>query len=59
MEWRRVLGGRHRYCHPGPDGRLVRAKYFGQVRDDIARGECSVIQLKLRGDESEEEQKCR
>src|SRR6266403_6338243 len=23
------------YCHPGPDGKLIQAKYFGKVRDDI------------------------
>jgi len=49
---------RYLYCHPGPDGKLIQAKYFGQIRDDIALGECSVGQLKLRADESEEEQKC-
>jgi hypothetical protein len=46
------------YCHPGSAGKLIQAKYFGQIRDDIARGECSVSQLKLRADESEGEQKC-
>jgi hypothetical protein len=49
---------RYLYWHPGPDGKLIQAKYFGQIRDDIARGECSVSQLKLRADESEGEQKC-
>ena len=49
---------RYLYCHPGSEGKLIQAKYFGQIRDDIAGGECSVSQLKLRADESEEEQKC-
>jgi len=30
------------YCHPGPDGKLIHAKYFGKVRDDIELAECSV-----------------
>jgi hypothetical protein len=42
-------------CHPGPDGKLIQAKYFGQIRDYIAHGECSVNQLKLRADEGEVE----
>jgi bifunctional non-homologous end joining protein LigD len=44
---------RYLYCHPGPDGKLIQAKYFGQVRDDIDRAECSVSQLKLKADEAE------
>src|SRR5579859_2999223 len=36
------------YCHPGPDGKLIQAKYFGKVRDDIEIGECSVSQLKAK-----------
>jgi len=43
---------------PGRTASSSKAKYFGQIRDDIARGECSVNQLKLRADESEGEQKC-
>jgi ATP-dependent DNA ligase len=40
------------YCHPGADGKLIQAKYFGNVRDDIQRAECSVGQLKVKaGDE--------
>jgi ATP-dependent DNA ligase len=39
------------YCHPGPDGKLIQAKYFGQTRDDLERTECSVSQLKLKADE--------
>ena len=36
------------YCHPGPDGKLIQAKYFGRVRNDVERTECSVAQLKLK-----------
>jgi bifunctional non-homologous end joining protein LigD len=39
---------RYLYCHPGADGKLIQAKYFGQIRDDVARGDCSVNQLKLK-----------
>src|SRR3989442_11428169 len=44
---------RYLYCHPGADGKLIQAKYFGQIRDDVARGDCSVNQLKLKADESD------
>ena len=44
---------RYLYCHPGVDGKLIQAKYFGKIRDDVARGDCSVSQLKLKADESE------
>jgi bifunctional non-homologous end joining protein LigD len=43
---------RYLYCHPGPDGKLIQAKYFGQVRNDIERTECSVSQLKLKAEEA-------
>jgi hypothetical protein len=43
---------RYLYCHPGPEGKLIQAKYFGQVRDDVDRTECSVSQLKLKADEA-------
>ena len=42
------------YCHPGPEGKLIQAKYFGKLRDDIAHAECCVSQLKLKADESAE-----
>jgi hypothetical protein len=41
------------YCHPGPDGKLIQAKYFGKIRDDIRLAECSVGQLKVKADDSE------
>ena len=41
------------YCHPGPDGKLIQAKYFGKVRDDIQRDECSVGQLKVKANDSD------
>jgi hypothetical protein len=44
---------RYLYCHPGADGKLIQAKYFGKIRDDVARGDCSVSQLKLKADESD------
>ncbi len=44
---------RYLYCHPGADGKLIQAKYFGQIRDDVARGDCLVNQLKLKADESD------
>ncbi len=49
----RVVEVRYLYCHPGADGKLIQAKYFGNVRDDIDRAECSVNQLKLRANNSE------
>src|SRR5258708_39594668 len=44
---------RYLYCHPVADGKLIQAKYFGKIRDDVARGDCSVSQLKLKADESD------
>ena len=41
------------YCHPGPDGKLIQAKYFGKVRDDIRPVECSVSQLKVKANDSD------
>jgi bifunctional non-homologous end joining protein LigD len=41
------------YCHPGPDGKLIQAKYFGKVRDDIEIAECSVSQLKVKANDSD------
>jgi bifunctional non-homologous end joining protein LigD len=48
-----VVEVRYLYCHPGPEGKLMQAKYFGKVRDDIELAECSVSQLKLKADDSE------
>jgi hypothetical protein len=41
------------YCHPGPDGKLIQAKYFGKVREDIEIAECSVSQLKVKANDSD------
>ena len=30
-----IVEVRYLYCHPGPEGKLIQAKYFGQVRDDV------------------------
>jgi hypothetical protein len=48
-----IVEVRYLYCHPGPDGKLIQAKYFGAVRDDIDRAECTVSQLKFGADDSE------
>jgi bifunctional non-homologous end joining protein LigD len=40
------------YCHPGPDGKLIQAKYFGKVRDDIEIAECGVSQLKVKASDN-------
>jgi hypothetical protein len=39
------------YCHPGADGNLIQAKYFGKVRDDIKIAECGVSQLKVKAND--------
>jgi bifunctional non-homologous end joining protein LigD len=44
---------RYLYCHSGPDGKVIQAKYFGKIRGDVALGDCSVNQLKLKADESD------
>jgi hypothetical protein len=44
---------RYLYCHTGPEGKLMQAKYFGKVRDDIAVTECTVAQLKFKANEDE------
>ena len=51
-----VVEVRYLYCHTGPEGKLMQAKYFGKVRDDIAVTECTVAQLKFKanGDEPDE-----
>jgi bifunctional non-homologous end joining protein LigD len=48
-----VVEVRYLYCHPGPEGKLIQAKYFGKVRDDVQLAECTVSQLKLKASESE------
>jgi bifunctional non-homologous end joining protein LigD len=44
---------RYLYCHPGADGKLIQAKYFGKIRNDVAIGDCSVSQLTLKADDSD------
>ena len=41
------------YCHPGAEGKLIQAKYFGNVRDDIEIAECGVSQLKVKANDSD------
>jgi ATP-dependent DNA ligase len=41
------------YCHPGAEGKLIQAKYFGKVRGDIEAIECTVTQLKVKADDSQ------
>jgi len=48
-----VVEVRYLYCHPGLEGKLIQAKYFGKVRDDVQLAECTVSQLKLKAGESE------
>ena len=48
-----IVEVRYLYCHPGPDGKLIQAKYFGNVRDDVDHSECSVRQLKVKAADSE------
>jgi bifunctional non-homologous end joining protein LigD len=48
-----IVEVRYLYCHPGPEGKLIQAKYFGKVRDDIELAECSVSQLKVKAGDSE------
>ncbi len=43
-----IVEVRYLYCHPGGDGKLIQGKYFGQVRRDVERSECSVNQLKFK-----------
>ena len=49
-----VVEIRYLYCHPGPDGKLIQAKYFGKVRDDIGLAECTVSQLKVKADDTDQ-----
>src|SRR5580704_2245511 len=48
-----IVEVRYLYCHPGPDGKLIQAKYFGTVRDDIEIAECNVSQLKVKANDSD------
>jgi bifunctional non-homologous end joining protein LigD len=48
-----IVEVRYLYCHPGAEGKLFQAKYFGKIRNDVALGDCSVNQLKLKTDESD------
>ena len=48
-----IVEVRYLYCHPGPEGKLIQAKYFGKVRDDVALADCSVSQLKVKANDSD------
>jgi len=48
-----IVEVRYLYCHPGPTGKLIQARYFGNVRDDVDHSECSVRQLKVKAADSE------
>jgi len=48
-----IVEVRYFYCHPGPEGKLIQAKYFGKVRDDVALADCCVSQLKVKAGDSE------
>jgi bifunctional non-homologous end joining protein LigD len=48
-----IVEVRYLYCHPGAEGKLIQAKYFGKVRDDIEIAECNVSQLKIKAGDSE------
>jgi len=48
-----IVEVRYLYCHPGTEGKLIQAKYFGKVRDDIEIAECTVSQLKVKADDGE------
>ncbi len=50
--WKQIVEVRYLYCHPDPHGKLIQAKYFGKVRDDIELAEYSVRQLKLKADDN-------
>jgi bifunctional non-homologous end joining protein LigD len=52
-EVEQVVEVRYLYCHPGPEGKLMQAKYFGKVREDIAVTECTVAQLKFKASDGE------
>lgn len=46
-----IVEVRYLYCHPGPEGKLIQATYFGKVRDDVALADCSVSQLKVKAND--------
>jgi hypothetical protein len=48
-----IVEVRYLYCHTGPEGKLIQAKYFGKVRDDVALADCCVSQLKVKAGDSE------
>lgn len=48
-----IVEVRYLYCHPGPEGKLIQAKYSGKVRDDLELAECAVSQLKIKADNNE------
>ena len=48
-----VVEIRYPYGHPGPEGKLIQAKYFGEVRDDIQLAECRVCQLMFKANDGE------
>jgi len=50
---RDIVEIRYLYCHPGPEGKLIQAKYFGKVRTAVEPRECSVSQLKIKAEEGE------
>ena len=41
------------HCHAGAEGKLIQAKYFGKVGDDIELAECKLKQLKFKAGDSE------
>src|SRR5882724_9170986 len=46
-----IVEVRYLYCHAGSEGKLIQAKYFGKVRDDIDLAECTVSQLKCKAND--------
>jgi bifunctional non-homologous end joining protein LigD len=48
-----IVEVRYLYRHPGTEGKLIQAKYFGKVRDDIEIAECTVSQLKVKAGDGE------
>ena len=47
-----IVEARYLYCHPGPEEKLIQAKCFGNVRDDVAVSDCRVSQLKVKAGDS-------
>ena len=48
-----IIEVQYLYRHPGPDGKLIQAKYFGKVRDDIEIAECVVSQPKVKANNND------